>query len=84
MLFIEKRDGTIQKFNPMKIEQAILSAFLDVDVEIDEYAEQKAKNIAEYVKDQVEESKKTLNVEDIQDLVENGLMSCRRKEVARS
>ena len=84
MLFIEKRDGTIQGFNPMKIEQAILSAFLDVDGEIDEYAEQKAKNIADYVRDKVEASDKTLNVEDIQDLVENGLMSCRRKDVARS
>ena len=84
MLFIEKRDGTIQSFNPMKIEQAILSAFLDVDGEVTEYAEQKARNIADYVRDKVEASDKTLNVEDIQDLVENGLMSCRRKDVARS
>ena len=84
MLFIEKRDGTIQGFNPMKIEQAILSAFLDIDGEVTEYAEQKAKNIADYVEDKVKASEKTLNVEDIQDLVENGLMSCRRKDVARS
>ena len=84
MLFIKKRDGSIQKFDSMKIEQAVLSAFLDVDGEITDYAETKAHNIAEYIKNEAESANRTLSVEEIQDLVENGLMSSRRKDVARS
>ena len=84
MLFIKKRDGSIQKFDSMKIEQAVLSAFLDVDGEITDYAEKKAHNIAEYIKNEAESADRTFSVEEVQDLVENGLMSGRRKDVARS
>ena len=82
MKFITKRDGRQVVFNKDKIVNAILRAFFDVDGDISEYAELKAKNIADYIEKEAEEEK--LNVEDIQDLVEKGLMSTKRKDVARS
>jgi len=84
MLLIIKRDGSVVEFDKSKIERAVLAAFEDVDGQISQYAETKAANIAEYVEEQVEASDHELNVEEIQDLVENGLMSCKRKDVARA
>ena len=46
---IIKRDGTIQKFDSMKIVDAILAAFKEVDGEISDYALIKAGNIADYI-----------------------------------
>ena len=45
---ILKRDGRQVNFDARKIESAILKAFVAVDGEISEYAEEKAKNIAQY------------------------------------
>jgi len=84
MLLIIKRDGSVVEFDKSKIERAVLAAFEDVDGQISQYAETKAANIAEYVEEQAEASDHELNVEEIQDLVENGLMSCKRKDVARA
>ena len=84
MLLIIKRDGSVVEFDKSKIERAVLAAFEDVDGKISQYAETKAANIAEYVEEQAEASDHELNVEEIQDLVENGLMSCKRKDVARA
>ena len=84
MLLIIKRDGSVVEFDKSKIERAVLAAFEDVDGKISQYAETKATNIAEYVEEQAEASDHELNVEEIQDLVENGLMSCKRKDVARA
>jgi len=84
MLLIIKRDGSVVEFDKSKIERAVLAAFEDVDGQISQYAETKATNIAEYVEEQAEASDHELNVEEIQDLVENGLMSCKRKDVARA
>lgn len=84
MLLIIKRDGSVVEFNEQKIEKAVLAAFEDVDGAITPYAEQKAANIATFVRDAAEESDHELTVEEIQDLVENGLMSCKRKDVARA
>ena len=80
---IIKRDGRQVDFNPLKIQNAILLAFREVDGEVTEYAVEKATNIADYVKG-LEIQGKTLTVEEIQDLVEKGLMSTKRKDVAKA
>ena len=82
MKFIIKRDGRRVAFDRKKIEEAILKSFFDVDGDISEFAETKAKNIADYIENQAETEE--LTVENIQDLVENGLMSTKRKDVAKS
>ena len=76
-----KRDGRIEAFDPSKIEDAILKAFVAKDRELSDYAISKAKNIATYI--EFESEKTELTVEEIQDLVEKGLMSTKRKDVAR-
>ena len=67
---IKKRDGRVVPFNENKIIDAILSAFVEVDGATSEYALIKADHV--------------LDVEEIQDMVENGLMSTKRKDVAKS
>ena len=81
MQYIKKRDGRLVQFNKNKIINAILSAFKDVDGDITPYAIEKANKIADYVESQGK--KKILNVEEVQDIVERGLMSTKRKDVAR-
>ena len=80
---IIKRDGRQVDFNPLKIQNAILLAFREVDGEVTEYAVEKATNIADYIKG-LEIQGKTLTVEEIQDLVEKGLMSTKRKDGAKA
>ena len=84
MLLIIKRDGSIAEFDKEKIKHAVLAAFDEVDGEITDYAISKADNIADFVEEKADESDHELTVEEIQDLVENGLMSCKRKDVARA
>ena len=81
MQYIEKRDGRIVEFNKKKIVNAILKAFKQVDGEISDYALEKANNIADFIEKKTD---RILNVEEIQDLVENGLMSLKKKNVARA
>lgn len=91
---IIKRDGVIQDFDKDKIVNAVLKAFNEVDGEITDYAKEKANNIAEYVASYAEkyqreqeakgESKVYLEVEEVQDLAEHGLMSLKRKDVAKA
>lgn len=81
MQYIKKRDGRVVEFNRNKIVNAILKAFEDVDGEISDYALEKANNIANFIG---EKTNQILTVEQIQDLVENGLMATKRKDVARS
>lgn len=80
---IQKRDGRIMPFDKTKIENAVLKAFKAVDT-VDDYAKEKAKNIADYIENKAMESGKTFTVEEIQDLVESGLMSIKRKDVAKA
>ena len=78
---IIKRDGRKVIFDKQKIINAILKAFYAADGGISDYATEKAENIADFIekKSQTEE----LSVEEIQDLVEHGLMSTKRKDVAK-
>lgn len=84
---IVKRDGRQVLFDEKKIKDAVLAAFLSVDKEITDYAEQKAEKIADYIQEigkQQELDNKLLEVEQIQDLVEKGLMATKRKDVAKA
>ncbi len=76
---IIKRDGSKVDFDKSKIKKAILKAFIDVDGEESLYAKEKARDIANYI----ESLKAEMSVEDVQDIVEEKLMSSNRKDVAR-
>ena len=84
MIYVIKRDGRKMPFDTEKIKNAILKAFKAVDGQITSYAETKAENIANYIEGYCEDEKEPLSIEEIQDLVENGLMSTKRKDVAKA
>ena len=77
-----KRDGRQVSFDDNRIINAILKAFKAVDGSNynKEYSFRKANNIAQFIKQKEEEQ--DLSVEEIQDYVERGLMSTKRKDVA--
>ena len=77
---IYKRDGRKADFSNDKIKIAVLKAFADVDGEETAYAKEKAREIANYI----ESLDKDMNVESIQNIVEEKLMSSNRKDVARA
>ena len=93
---IKKRDGRIVLFDQNKIIDAVLAAFKEVDGELTDYAYAKAGNIADYIQEiaqekerkyfenSLENTEQYLDIESIQNLVENGLMSTKRKDVARA
>ena len=81
---IKKRDGRIVKFNEQKIINAILAAFKSVDGDISDYAISKATNIASFIAGYYEEVEEIPEVEEIQDLIEKGLMATKRKDVAKA
>ena len=86
MINIQKRDGRIVPFDQNKIIDAVLAAFKEVDGKLSDYAYVKAGNIADYIQEQCENMPdgKALDVESIQDMVEQGLMSTKRKNVAKA
>lgn len=77
---VVKRDGRKVSFSKENVKTAILKAFESVDGEITPYAENKAKEIANYI----ESSDKKITVEQIQDEIENKLMASNRKDVAKA
>ena len=81
---IIKRDGRKVPFNQNKIIDAVLAAFKEVDGEVTDYAYEKAGNIADYIQDYCQQADHLLQVEEIQDLVEKGLMATKRKDVAKA
>ena len=83
MKSIIKRDGRLVPFKKEKIVAAILKAFEAVSA-VDEYAATKADNIASYIENKVETREELYSVEEIQDLVEQGLMSLKQKDVAKA
>ena len=68
-LFIIKRDGRRAQFDPEKIKNAVKKAFAQVDGEVTEYAEEKADNIANYVKGYMLGIPNELTIDDIQVLL---------------
>ena len=60
MYYIIKRDNTKQPCDPNMIEQAVLKAFIAVDGKVTDYAEEKPKNIADYIEGYMEGIPKSL------------------------
>jgi len=81
---IIKRDGRVVPFDNTKIIKAVMKAFDAVGEENKEYALTKATNIADYIADLAQEREEPFTVEEIQDLVEKGLMSLKQKDVAKA
>ncbi len=79
---IIKRDGKEVDFAEEKIVAAICKANREVG-DIYQMSECQVQAIAKSVKDQVSESLHTVNVEEIQDMVEKGIMQMRGYEVAQ-
>lgn len=79
---IVKRDGRKVSFNKDKIVKAILKAFEGVDGEVTPYAENKAKEIADFIEQKIDNNK--ITVEKIQDDIEKKLMASNRKDVAKA
>ena len=80
--YIIKRDGRKTKFDSEKIKSAVLKAFIAVDGSSSAYAEEKAQNIADYIQGYMEGIPNELTIDEIQALVEHGLMATKRKDVA--
>ena len=83
MLYIQKRDNTLEPFNKDKIIVAINKAFLEVDKVL--YETDTANDIADEIEQYyLNNPKEELTVEGIQDLIEDALMRSERKDVAKS
>ena len=80
---IIKRSGIEEVFNVEKIINAIKKANLSV-TESDRLSDAKILAVASDVEKKCSQKKRALNVEEIQDLVEKGLMATRRKDVAKA
>ena len=78
---IIKRDGRKVDFDRNKIIKAVLAAFDEVDGEITPEAKRKATVITNHIESL---NKRSMNVEDIQDIIETMLMDGKRKDVARA
>lgn len=82
MIQVIKRDGTRVPFDKQKIINAINAAFIDVDGELkDKYT---AIDIADNVETLLKLTTPVALVEDLQDIIEEDLMSSGRKDVARA
>ena len=76
-----KRDGREVQFDKNKITNALTQAFIEVDKELTEEDKIKINNITDSVFKIV--NNKTISVEEIQDIVEQKLMTSNRKDVAK-
>lgn len=81
MTKVIKRDGRKVDFDRNKIIKAVLAAFDEVDGEITPEAKRKATVITNHIEAL---NKRSMNVEDIQDIIETMLMDGKRKDVARA
>lgn len=81
MTKVIKRDGRKVDFDRNKIIKAVLAAFDEVDGEITPEAKRKATVIINHIESL---NKKSMNVEDIQDIIETMLMDGKRKDVAKA
>lgn len=83
MLYIQKRDNTLEPFNKDKIILAINKAFIEVDGIL--YETDTANEIAEDIESYYTcHPTAELTVENVQDLIEEELMHSERKDVARA
>ena len=77
-----KRSGQEVAFDPEKIVSAVSKANKEVD-RIHQMSEYQIEAVAENVTRQVEKMQRAINVEEIQDMVEKGIMEMRAFEVAQ-
>ena len=83
MLYIQKRNNTLEPFNKDKIIIAINKAFLEVDGVL--YETDTANDIADEIEQYYYDNPlKEMTVEGVQDLIEEALMISERKDVARA
>ena len=80
-MVVIKRDGRVAQFDKSKIVNAVLKAFAEVDDVVTPYAKSKAAEIANFIGDMGAES---IEVEQVQDIVEQKLMASNRKDVAKT
>ena len=80
MKIVIKKDGRKQPFDREKLKNSILKAFESND-ERDEYAAAKAENIVEFIEN---DKREEITADELGDLVERGLMSCKKKNVAKA
>lgn len=80
-MVVIKRDGRVAQFDKSKIVNAVLKAFAEVDDVVSPYAKAKATEIADYIANLEVES---IEVEQVQDIVERKLMASNRKDVAKT
>ena len=80
MKIVIKKDGRKQPFDREKLKSSILKAFESND-ERDEYAAAKAENIVEFIEN---DKREEITADELGDLVERGLLSCKKKNVAKA
>ena len=80
---IIKRSGEEQIFDSSKIVNAISKANLSVEPK-QRLSAEKIAEIADYIEYKCKKTKRAFNVEEVQDLVENQLMSIGAHELARN
>ncbi|SCZ06032.1 ribonucleoside-triphosphate reductase, adenosylcobalamin-dependent [Alkaliphilus peptidifermentans] len=80
MLKVIKRDGTMVDFDSMKITNAIEKAMAETKNGIDRNL---SREITAKILDEMKDKNTPINVEDIQDVVEDMLMTSQRKDVAK-
>lgn len=81
-MFIQKRNGSIVEFDKNKIINAINKAFIDIDGAL--YETDTAKDIANDIEKDFSKQNRAISVEEIQDRIEDYLMSAERKDVAKA
>ena len=79
---IIKRSGKETGFDKSKIVDAVAKANQEV-AESDRLSEEQIDKIAQHITDACASMERMYNVEEIQDMVENGIMACKAYEVAR-
>ncbi|WP_300768302.1 anaerobic ribonucleoside-triphosphate reductase, partial [uncultured Bifidobacterium sp.] len=84
-VLVEKRDGRVVDFDPINIIAAVKSAFLDLDKHIGPQEKQIIRELAAQVEGEIKERYNgPAKIEDIQNLVEHGLIEDHLYDVARS
>ena len=81
MKIVIKKDGRTQEYQRDKLIKSILCAFDAVEGNVDEYAQTKANNIADFIEKSFNDE---ATASDIGDMVEKGLMSGKKKDVAKA
>ncbi|MCH4208793.1 anaerobic ribonucleoside-triphosphate reductase [Bifidobacterium sp.] len=85
VVLVEKRDGRVVEFDPVNIIGAVKSAFSDLGKEVGPEEEQLIRDIANQVEGEIKERYNgPAKIEDIQNLVEHGLVEDHLYDVART